>query len=289
MNYFEIKTMGEDEFSCFNGLPTPCTQSPVFDVFNEVGMSPSVFVEKANRLFNEYNIKVPSDYPKNCSVTTKYYGETVVNTMDEFANCVASCILIKEQFDIDVSKIIRYELIEKNSRSGILHADSMAAVALYYLKNNASVLIPKEQANQCNPDLLIDSLNCEIKVVDESDWTVDIDMSTGEGKKHSLSEDICYDIGMFIGKRDSGHKGIKQSDVIFADLSRKSFGFIENMLGIKRNGFPKLHKYRIIYFAKIISEFSSFYLDFDPYLWELIKTTEKKHRFGIFPAPKGAT
>lgn len=289
MSYFETRTFAGDEWPYFNNHPTPCTQKPEY-IFSASKMSLSEFVDKANRLFDEYNIKVPKNYPKLNLVKSEYYGKTYEpNPMDDFACCIISCILIKEKFDINVSKIIKDELIKNNSRSGILHANTMATVALYYLKNKSQVVIPKDQKNQRNPDLVIDGLNCEIKVVDVSDWTMDINHSTGKGKVRLFSEDICYDIGKFISSKNSGHKGIKQSDVIFADLSMKSFGKIKNLTGIKRNKFPKLHKYRIIYFAKKINEFSSFFLDFDPHLWEMIKTAEKKYRFGVLPASKGVT
>ena len=291
MSYFEICAMGEDEWPFFNGHSTPSSRTPgFFDVLDELQMSTSAFVNKANRLFNEYGIKVPTDYPRLTLVERNFFRTTLeLNPMNDFAICVGSCILLKEEFGIDVSKIIRKELIEPNSRSGILHANSMASVALAYLRQGSSVAIPLETTEQLNPDLVIDGWNCEIKTVDESDWTRDIDSSTGKGKASFLSEDICYDIGQFISKRDSGHKGIKQSDVIFADLSFKSIGWIEKITGIKRDGFPELKKCRIIYFTKKITQFSSFYLDFDPHLWDLIKTTGARHAFSVIGSRAGAS
>jgi hypothetical protein len=235
MSYFEIRNMGEDGWPFFNGCPTPFCRTPgFFDVLDELQMSAGDFVNKANRLFDEYGITVPSDYPRLKTVKRKFFRTTLEsNPMNDFAICVGSCILMQEEFGIDVSKIIKKELIEPNSRGGILHANSMASVALFYLRQGSSVIIPLETANQFNPDLVIDGWDCEIKTVDESDWTRDIDPSTGKGKTYILSEDICFDIGQFISKRDSGHKGIKQSDVIFADLSFKSFGWIEKITGVK--------------------------------------------------------
>jgi hypothetical protein len=291
MSYFEIRTMVEEEWPFFNGHPVPCTSTPgFFDLLGEFQMSTSDYVNKANRLFDECGVKVPTDYPKLKIAKRKYFRKTLEsNPMDDFAICVGSCILMKEEFDIDVSRIIRKELIEPNSRSGILHANSMASVALFYLRHGFSVAIPSETKDQFNPDLVLDGWNCEIKTVDASDWTRDLDPSTGKGKARFLSEDICYDVGQFISKRDSGHKGIKQSDVVFADLSLKSIGWIEKITGVKRDGFPELKKCRIIYFTKKITQFSSFYLDFDPHLWELIKTTDAKLSFGVFPSPASAT
>jgi hypothetical protein len=291
MRYFEIRTMGEDEWPFFNGHPTPSGRTPgFFDVLDEFQMSASDYVSRANSLFDEYGIKVPPDYPRLKEVKRKFFRTTFEsNPMTDFAICVGSCILMKEEFGTDVSRIVRKELIESSSRSAILHANSMASVALFYLRHGSSVVIPPEMKEQSNPDLVIDGWNCEIKTVDESDWTRDIDPSTGRGKARFLSEDICYDVGQFISKRDSGHKGIKQSDVVFADLSLKSIGWIEKITGVKKDGFPKLKKCRIIYFTKKITQFSSFYLDFDPQLWDLIKTTDARHSFSVIGKSAGAT
>ena len=272
---------GENEFPSFNGHPTPACVSPVFNVLSEFKMSAADFVGKANKLFDEYRIKVPTDYPKHLMVN--HEGSLELNPMDDFAICVGSCILMKEKFDIDVSKIIRKELIKPNSRSGILHASSMASVALFYLSQGSSVEIPLETKGQFNPDLVIDGYKCEIKTRDESIGY--INPSTGKGTQEPLSENICFHIGEFFKTKGGGHKGIKQSDVVFADLSKKSFDWIEKSTGVKRDGFPELKRYRIIFFAKKITQFSSFYLDFDPHLWDLIKTTDARHSLNIWPPP----
>ncbi len=287
MGYFELIKHGDDEWPYFNGQPTPTSYAPgYYDIFGELELSKQDFVHKANILFQEYNIQVPDNYPNLKTLNRNIFSNIEINPMNDFAICVASCILIREKFNIDVSKIIRNELIENNSRHGILHANSLASIALYYLNKGSKILIPRELNNQYNPDLVINNFSCEVKVIDESDWTQDIDLDTGKGKQRSLSEDLCYDIGQFISKRDSGHKGIKQSDIIFADLSLKSFGWIENIVDKKKPGFPNLKKYMIIYFAKKITDISSYYLEFDPLLWELIKTTKSKHSFSILPWSK---
>jgi len=287
MKHFELRThFGDQRWTYFNGELAPAS----FNILEELGMSEHDFVNKANKLFSECGVKVPSDYPKphiREREMLQYAAEP--NPMDDFAICVGFCILIKEEFDVDVSKIIRKELIEPNSRSGILHATSMASIALAYLRNGSSIEIPTERKNRSNPDLVIDGLDCEVKVIDESDWTADMDPLTGLGRKRLLSKDLCYDIGKFISKKDSGHKGIRQADCVFADLSLKSFGLIEELTALKSGVLPDLKKHRIIYFAKVITEFLGFYLDVDPKLWELIKTTNKGYRCGVFPAPRAAT
>lgn len=59
----------------------------------------------------------------------------------------------------------------------------MAVIALYYLKEGYNVSIPIEKKNELNPDLIINSLKCEVKTIQESDCTREIDPETGFGKK----------------------------------------------------------------------------------------------------------
>jgi hypothetical protein len=247
-------------------------------------MTPTDFAEKANRLFDKHNIKVREDYPKKASLKRELLGGDVrAEPWDEFAICVGCCISIEERFGIDVSRIIRNELIEQNSREGIRHASSLAALVLYYLNKGSKVTIEKEESNAYNPDLIIDGFHCELKVVDASDWTGDIDPSSGQGRQRSLSESICFDIGTFL--RDKGYKGIKQADVVFADLSLKSLGQVhENgWITANKSGLPALQKHRIVYFVKEILRYYGVFIDFDPVLWDLIKNTETRYSFGVFP------
>ena len=121
-------------------------------VIEDLSMEHGVFVEKANALFNKHNIKVPRGYPKNVQVNKTLFQSMGRNTIcypwNEFTVCVYCCIIIEEQYDKNVSKIIQKELIAPNSRSGILHACSMASIALFYLNNGSSVMIPNEQDDQ---------------------------------------------------------------------------------------------------------------------------------------------
>jgi len=152
----------------------------------------------------------------------------------------------------------------------------MAVIAFNYLKKNCSVSIHREKKDELNPDLIVDNLRCEVKTIQEVDWGSDIDPDTGLGKKRTRGPDLCYDIGKFIEKKDSGYKGILQSDVLFADLTLKSFGSISKDiigfgLGDKlQYGLPELKKYRIIFFSRFYLDCVGYYIDFEPRLWNLI-------------------
>jgi len=120
MQYFTNDSFSGNQFCTFLNIPIPGNNSPgYFEVFKSFGMTSKTFSEKANSLFDEYNIKVPKNY-------------TVFNP-DEFAVCVSCCIVMKEKYDIDVQKIIKNELIDGHKSNDLYHASSLASIALYYL------------------------------------------------------------------------------------------------------------------------------------------------------------
>ena len=95
-------------------------------------------------------------------------------------------------------------------------------------------------------------------------------------------------MGKFLEKVDSGHKGIKQADIVFADLSYQYFGWLKKIQDEKmiKHELPDLQNYRIIFFAKKILDFSGFYLDIDPRLWKVIRELNHKHSFSVYPSKK---
>lgn len=135
--------------------------------------------------------------------------------------------------------------------------------------------------------MIINGLDCEIKTIMEVDWEKDMDPKTGKFKIHTQGENLCYDIGAFISKSKSGYKGIKQADVIFADLSLKSIGsLLANIHFIKDNknigcNLPEPKKNRIIFFSKTQLDCIGFFVDFDPRLWEYIKIDDSKTQRAI--------
>jgi hypothetical protein len=228
--YFSFDKFPSDNFADFQGTPIPGCYTPnYFDVFNYLGLTAKTFSEKANILFDEYKINVPSEFK--------------VLDSSEFAICVSCCIIMKEKYSLDVSKIIRKELIDGKKIENIRHASSLASVALYYLNLGYKVEIIEEKEGEPNPDLLINELQCEIKVIQESNWITNYSVKTGKTEEHELFLDLCFDMGEFIKKKGSGFKGIKQSQIIFADLSLKSFGWLKKILDENKDekyDFPEL-------------------------------------------------
>ncbi len=272
-------------------------------LYDMISINPIEFVKKANKLFTKYNIKVSNDYSKDFTIKMKGMGwERVYNfPTEEFLLCVKNCLCIEEDYEIDTSKVLRKELIRPRSRRRVMHACSMSVIMLYYLKKGFKVEIVTENTHK-TPDLKINNLNCEIKTLMEWDWTEEMNLLTGKGKEKSHSENLCYDIGIFISKKNSGHKGIKQSDVIFADLSLKSLGELFNLpsdlqfddssleeflklVEDSRLELPELKENRIIFFSRIKTECFGFYIDFQPELWSFIKKLERKSTKAIYPPP----
>ena len=121
------------------------------------------------------------------------------------------------------------------------------------------------------------------------DWGKDIDEETGQFRTHTYGGDLCYDIGIFLSKEKSRYKGIKQADVIFADLTFKSLGMILTDIFreiLEQNKekvckLPELKKNRIIFFARISNNCIGYYIDIDPTLWDYIKFNDSRFQRGI--------
>lgn len=275
------------------------------NVFDDLPMELEIFVEKANALFSRYGIRVKDKYPEDLGPDKelgKLIGRQIISyPWHEFVICVYCCIVIEKDYNTNVSKILGRELINPNSVSGILHACAMSVITLHHLCRGHRVEIPIEASDEDNPDLRIDGIRCEIKAIQESDWVRDTIwrggeekrksrerefLTTGRGRQHDLAEDVCFDIGNFISNR--GYKGIRQGDLIFVDLSLKSLRRLMRLAEDDGLHLPELRKHRIIFFARNNLECGGFYIDFDPRLWELVKTTNKQYKMGIYP-PLGRT
>jgi hypothetical protein len=278
MEYFRINSKGKDAYiHFFNRVQSIYWSNSKPNLLKDLEVDPIEFVNKANALFSKYQIDIPNDFPKYSNIERKFRDKKVDNfPIIDFLVFIHCCILIEEKYGINTSKILRWELIKPNSNRGIHHACSMAVIALYYMKEGYHVSIPLENKEELNPDLIINNLKCEVKTIQEKDWEEEIDSETGFGKKRSRGPDLCYDIGAFIGKKNSGYKGILQGDVVFADLTLKSFGEVSSDIrglgfGDKlRYGLPKLKNFRIIFFSRFLLECVGYYIDFEPRLWHLI-------------------
>jgi len=274
MKYFTIKLKDKEFFIFFqNNQVYYSGQKPNY--FKDNNIEPLVFFEKANKLLNKYGIKVPNNYSKQCFVD-RSSEEVIYSFPYEFFTCIYCCIIMEEKFGKDTSKILRWELIKPNSRRNIIHACSIAAIALYFLNDGYNVIFPKEKQKDNNPDLLINDLRCEIKTIQRADWSREIDPETGFGEEHSRGADICFDIGTFIAKEKSGFKGILQGDVVFADLTEKSLGeLIADAITFGRKkemvySLPEPKKYRVIFIIRHFTNCKGYFLDFQPKLWENI-------------------
>lgn len=234
------------------------------------------FVEDANKIFKKYKIKIPKNYPQDENRSAIFPRVSYMNIWPEFVLCVRNCIIIEKKFNMKTDKIIKNELIIPNSESGILHACAFSIILLYYLKEGKKVEILKEVKNQTNPDLLIDGISCDVKTKKDGDLFINIE--TGEPRERIIIEDILYDIGSFISKKNGAYKGIKQADVIFVDFSRRWAWQYIDFANLANKGFPELKKNRMIFFARYTlnpSDIYSYFIDFQSEFCKIIRTYKK--------------
>lgn len=278
MQYFRITNKKDEIFiHFFNRRFSIYSSQSKPNLLKELKVDPNEFVDKANSLFAKYKINIPKNYPKHGTLETSFKNKKVDDfPIYDFLICIHCCIIMEEKYGLNTSKLLRWELIKPNSNRGIYHACSMAVIALFYLEEGFEISIPLENKNELNPDLIINDFRCEVKTIQQSDWESEIDPDTGFGKRKYRGPDICYDIGKFIEKEDSGYKGILQGEVIFADLTLKSFGEVSGTLiglgfGDKlKYGLPELKKCRIIFFSRHYLNCVGYFIDFEPRLWNLI-------------------
>ena len=265
------------------------------DILRVLGFNQEDFITQANGLLDKYSIEVPGDFPKPLVREVALYGEIAKNYSHQVGICFCNCIKLERKYHINTLKLLR-ELINSNE---ILHSASVSEVCVNYLESGHNVqLFPTSDTGK-KPDILIDGIFCDVKVIQEADWTKEAlkdehiaeFRKTGFGPWHDISGDVCFDVGMSINKRAA--KGIKQADMLLVDLSLKSLG---NLLswhpvgGVKE--LPDPRKNRVVFFGRSYSDSSSvfnclgYYLDFDPSLWDIVKYINEKTSMGVFPPPR---
>ena len=147
MEYFRIKEK-DNEFSIhfFNRGWSIYSSRNKPNILEKLELKPLEFVKKINSLLAKYRIIIPKDFPKHSNIKRKI-GDKKVDDFPkiDFLICLHCCILIEDEYGIDTSKILRWELIKPNSNGGIHHACSMAVIALNYLKKKYSVSIHREK------------------------------------------------------------------------------------------------------------------------------------------------
>lgn len=211
---------------------------------------------------------------------------------DTLAEAVAFCVLIEADHGVGVGSILK-DIIGPNSREGILHGATTAAVVLHCLRAGIPVEIVARETEKKTPDLLVGGVTCDVKVVEQWDVAADVSWETGRSQDGRLADDLCYDVGAFI--THTAAKGMKQADLILADLSRKSMGVVQTVGEPKRRqrragavmtvGLPPPQKHRIVLFARRILDFISTFVDFDPALWRLVREDRVSGRTAVISLP----
>jgi len=262
----------------------------------DLGFEQEEFVREANYLLDKYKIKVPHDFPKPIVTKEALFGEKPVHVYHTHTVgvCFCNCIQL-EKINVNTAKLLR-ELIKPDPIEGLLHSTSISVIALEYVDKGYKVeLFPRTKAGR-KPDLLVDGIFCDVKVIQESDWTKEAlknehreeFLTTGMAPPHYIRDGICFDVGKFIEIRSSD--GIQQAEMLLVDLSLKSLPNLHGMAGVQRQTLPPPKRNRIVFFCCAFHEGkveSGYYLDFDPSLWEVIRSCDKKMRRGWLPPPLG--
>ncbi len=309
MEYFSLnEDLGVQWINLINSFQGSFVTGSI-QVYDRLSINKKEFVEKANELFNKHKIKIPPNYGEDCYVESQGFRRKLYSfPREQFLLCVQNCIAIEDNYDVSTLKLIKKELIDPNSRKNIIHAYAMSMISIYYLSKGYDLKIPFETKNQKNPDLIINDLACEVKTSLESDWTKEMNSSTGKERRRKYSDNLCYDLGAFIAKKSA--RGIGQSEVLFADLSLTHLGAIIgtalcdksrlspseysseqeffNILNHSLTELPAPKKDRIIFFARFNTTCYGYYIDLQPELWNLIKKLEvlgRKSQRGIYPPP----
>ena len=262
-------------------------------ILKVLGFEREDFITQANGLMDKYAIKVPEDFPRPTVCEDALSGKVAKYYNDEVGICFCNCIKLEGKYSINTSKLL-HELINFNE---ILHSASVSEVCANYLESGHNVqLFPKSDTGK-KPDVLFDGIFCDVKVIQEADWTkealrdehIEEFRKEGQGPWHYISDDVCYDVGMSISNRAA--KGIKQAEMLLVDLSLKSLPFLYEAGVVKESKLPDPQKNRVVFFCRSYGDSSSvfncfgYYLDLDPSLWDVVKNCNKKTRMGVFPSP----
>ena len=176
------------------------------------------------------------------------------------------------------------EFKESSHMGELQHACSLAFISSIYTCNGHRIGFGSRSKDSKSADLCINGIFTDIKVIQQNDLER-IHREKGRAFQTKLSEDLCYDVGKAIQNRL--HDGIKQAELVFIDLSLKSLSstWLGEEFGTISNIVPEPRRFRVVYFCKIgpnvfigreqTYSFFTTYIDMDPYLWDLIKRSNK--------------
>ena len=229
-------------------------------------------------MFQDCSIEsIPEDYPKS--------NPENFLPWNEFAECVGYCIKLKDDYNFDVTKIIKNELLENSQTGSIYHACSLASLVLHFKKLGCEVETPEESRNQSNYDLKIifnnSAFECELKTR-KGERSISPEAWSNNDSK-LLTQEVIDSTSSFI--RDRSIKAFKQATTVFADMSFTTFA---NLDKINPGTFPSideqmLKEHRLILFSRKLTKFAAFFIDFDPIFLKTIQECTSMFQRGVYP------
>ncbi len=234
----------------------------------EHGISPKDYVQIYKDISSKYNLNAKDDYPV----------EFILNLSD----------LDNER--VDVSPLMK-EFGGIGNIDDLRHTCSLAFITAAYTLAGYKIEFVRKTKGQKSPDFYINGLSADLKVRQRMDLEREFLKRNSNTFQVILGEELCLDVGSTIQNRV--YDGIKQAEVLFVDLDNRSLPFMvlwDSESRIK-GSIPEPKESRIVYFCKAkLSEdsqrypLSATYLDFDPKLWEFIKTSDDKIKWRLNPA-----
>lgn len=288
-----------NRFSYNNKLDEIRINNITIPIHGDIGYKPQEFVKAANNLLDKYGIDIPHDFPKPL-VTERVDPQSKdlmgvrhdvkVNHSRKVPVVFVNCINLETKYNMNTSRLLR-EMTASDPVEGLLHSASVSVVSLAYADDGRKVeLFPRTKTGK-EPDLLIDGISSDVKYIQESDFVKKIRGAGGvchvrhgiiSKTKHHTRDDVCFDIARFIQDRCS--KGIRQADMLLADLSEKSLRDLNEIGSLIKRTLPAPMSNRIVLFSWSVYSGhvdAAYYLDFDPQLWQAIRRCDKTYRIGV--------
>lgn len=248
------------------------------------GISPKDYIQIYKNISSKYNLNAKDDFPKRYSEKVTLFGTEQEDVQADLDDYPVEFILNLSDLDnerVDVSPLIK-EFRGIGNIDDLRHTCSLAFITAAYTLAGYKIEFIRKKKGQKTPDFYINGLSADLKVRRGMDLGREFLKRSTNTFQLILGEELCIDVGRTIQNRV--YDGIKQAEVLFVDLDNGSLPFVVWDRESKIKGsIPEPKEFRILYFCKTKLygdsqryPLSATYLDFDPKLWEFIKTSDNK-------------
>lgn len=270
----------------------------VYEVYYTQGTTPDNFIGIYDKLASKYGLTITENF------LSRFYNEAYGKELslqereklpfpyiDHLVGFILDLDFLLNKH-VSIPPLIK-EFHECNNSDELHHAFHLAGLAAICCLSKHKVQFPEKSKDKRNPDLTVDKIPSDLKVIRPPD-VKKLHSVRGSEFESELREDLCYDIGKAIENRLC--IGIEQADLVFIDLAAKSLPIA--FLGIMVNAFPdkyyvvipELRRFRVIFYCMTMLpsnqnrrlegdlpySFFGTYIDIDPKLWQIVKQGDLK-------------